>query len=203
MAADDRSHLRRTREFFAPRAAGWDERFPDDDPAFAEAIAELRLRPGAVVVDLGCGTGRALPHLRRAVGGNGVVIGMDATPEMLREAADRKRDRAARLVLADAIRPPLAPASVDAVFAAGLITHVPDPGELLRALAHVARVGGQLALFHPIGRAALAARHGRELRPDELLDPAVLAPLLAANGWANALVDDGADRYLAVSRRAP
>ena len=30
------------------------------------------------------------------------------------------------------------------------------------------RPGGSFALFHPIGRAALAARHGRQITPDDL-----------------------------------
>jgi Dak1 domain len=38
--------LAETRAFFAPRAAAWEERFPDDDPAYGAAVAELALRPG-------------------------------------------------------------------------------------------------------------------------------------------------------------
>jgi hypothetical protein len=64
----------------------------------------------------------------------------------------------------------------------------------------VTRVGGTLAVFHPIGRVALAARHGRTLTPGELLDPPVLRALLDASGWATGPIDDGADRYLAVAR---
>ena len=150
-------HLRRTREFFAPRAASWDTRFPDDEPAYRRAVAELAPARGGTVIDLGCGTGRALPFLRQAVGPDGLVVGVDATPEMLRAAADHRRDVDAGLVLADATRLPVAPGRVDAIFAAGLLTHVPDPVELLRLLARVSSPQARLALFHPIGRAALAA----------------------------------------------
>ena len=39
--------LAETRGFFAPRAAAWEERFPDDDdPAYAAAVAEVGLRAG-------------------------------------------------------------------------------------------------------------------------------------------------------------
>lgn len=196
-------HLRRTRAFFGPRAATWDERFPDDDAAFASAIVDLAPRTGGVVVDLGCGTGRALAHLRTAVGADGVVVGVDVTEEMLRTArAAGDRDARASLVLADATGLPFAPRSVDGIFAAGLVTHVPDPEALLRALAEVARADGRLAIFHPIGRAALARRHGRTLRPDELLDPSVLPGVLAANGWEPERVDDAEHRYLALARVA-
>ncbi|MGF1432535.1 SAM-dependent methyltransferase, partial [Kitasatospora sp. LaBMicrA B282] len=61
------AELARTRDFFAARAAGWEERFPDDGPRYAAAVAELAPPPGGAVLDAGCGTGRALPALRAAV----------------------------------------------------------------------------------------------------------------------------------------
>jgi SAM-dependent methyltransferase len=52
------------------------------------------------------------------------------------------------------------------VCAAGLIMHMPDTEAGLRQLVRVTRPGGLLILFHPSGRAALAARHGRTLEPE-------------------------------------
>jgi uridine kinase len=196
-------HLRRTRAFFGARAAGWDERFPDDDAAYGRAVAELAPRAGGVVADLGCGTGRALPYLREAVGRGGEVFAVDATVEMLHAARDRAGRARARIVLADAATLPFTGRSIDAFFAAGLLTHVPDASGLLRGLARLARPGCRLALFHPIGRATLARRHGRTLRPDELLDPSVITGVLAAAGWTPESVDDAADRYLARAVLSP
>jgi ubiquinone/menaquinone biosynthesis C-methylase UbiE len=76
---------------------------------------------------VGCGTGRALPALREAVGPAGTVIGLDLTPQMLAIAKATGRAQHTVLLLADARRLPLADARVDAVFAAGLLPHLPDP----------------------------------------------------------------------------
>ncbi len=191
----------RVQEFFTARAADWDTRFPDDGPAYAAAVAELGLRAGDRVLDAGCGTGRALPPLRAAVGPSGVVVGADLTPAMLREAVRAGRDRDGALLLADVAALPLRPRSLDAVFGAGLISHLPSPAENLRELARVVRPGGVLALFHPIGRAALAARHGRPLTPDDLRAEPNLRPLLAGSGWRLTSYTDEDARFLALAVR--
>ncbi|MFH8804174.1 class I SAM-dependent methyltransferase [Streptomyces sp. NPDC017936] len=196
--SDDHTHVQ---EFFTARAAGWDSRFPDDGPAYAAAVAALGLREGDRVLDAGCGTGRALTPLRAAVGPSGVVVGVDLTPAMLEEAARAGRDRDGRLVLADVAAMPLRSRSLDAVFAAGLVSHLPRPARNLRELARVVRPGGALALFHPIGRAALAARQGRRITPDDLRAEPNLRPLLAGSGWRlTSYVDEDA-RYLALAVR--
>ncbi|MFJ4080656.1 class I SAM-dependent methyltransferase [Streptomyces iakyrus] len=191
----------RVQEFFTARAADWDSRFPDDGPAYAAAVAELGLRAGDRVLDAGCGTGRALPPLRAAVGASGVVLGADLTPAMLREAVRAGRDRDALLLLTDVAALPLRSRSLDAVFGAGLISHLESPAENLRELARVVRPGGVLALFHPIGRAALAARHGRSITSDDLRAEPNLRPLLAGSGWRLASYVDEDARFLALAVR--
>jgi hypothetical protein len=63
----------------------------------------------------------------------------------------------------------------------------------------VVRPGGGLALFHPVGRAALAARQGRRLTPDDLRAEANLRPLLAGSGWRLTSYIDEDDRFLALA----
>ncbi|MFF7753271.1 class I SAM-dependent methyltransferase [Streptomyces sp. NPDC007971] len=196
--SDDHTHVR---EFFTARAADWDSRFPNDGPAYAAAVAAAGLHQGDRVLDAGCGTGRALPPLRAAVGPSGVVTGVDLTPAMLQAALRAGRDRHGQLMLADVAALPLRSGSLDAVFAAGLIAHLPQPGENLRELARVVRPGGTLALFHPIGRAALAARQGRQITPDDLRAEANLGPLLARSAWRMTSYVDEHARFLALAVR--
>jgi SAM-dependent methyltransferase len=201
LADPDGWYVAENRAFFGIRADTWDAKFGDDLPAYAQAVAAARLPGGGVVVDVGCGTGRALPALRAAVGAAGAVIGLDITPQMLDVARCRGRAEHAALLLADARWLPLAAGSVDAVFAAGLIMHLPDPGAGLVELARVTRPGGRLVLFHPSGRAALAARRGHTLRPDEPLAEGPLRESTRRTGWRLDAYDDPPHRFLALATR--
>jgi ubiquinone/menaquinone biosynthesis C-methylase UbiE len=161
----------------------------------------MELAPAATVIDVGCGTGRALPALRSAVGPQGTVLGLDFTPEMLAAGGPRARDAQAVLLLADARALPLAPGSTAGVFAAGLVGHHADAVPLLAELARVCAPGGRLAVFHPSGRTALAARHGRVLREDETLAEPRLRAALHEAGWALRRYDDAPERFFALAER--
>jgi SAM-dependent methyltransferase len=195
--------LREAQRFFGERAVGWDERFPDDEPQYARAVDELAPPAGGVVADVACGTGRALPLLRAAVGARGVVSGVDITVEMINEAVRVGRDRIGSLLLADAMCLPFADGSHDAVFGSGLLPHLPDPVAGLRELARICRGGARLALFHPVGRATLAARRGVALDPADIRTEARIRDALTAAGWRCERVDDSAQRYLVLAVRAP
>ena len=200
LAAGGPWYLTETRAFFACRAATWDAKFGDDLPAYRAAVAESGIGPG-VAIDVGCGTGRALPPLRDAVGASGAVIALDVTPEMLHAARRPAAIARASLVLADARALPFPVCSVDAIFAAGLVNHLPDTEAGLRELARVTRPGGLLVLFHPSGRAALAARHGRELSANEPLAENALRQATAKAGWSLTAYDDAPHRFFALAQR--
>lgn len=188
--------------FFAARAARWEERYPDDTPLYEAAIAALAPRVGGTALDLGCGTGRALPILRAAIGAGGRVIGIDVTPEMVAEVVRRGRAGCASLILADAARLPVSDRCCDAIFASGLLHHLADPIAGLHELTRIARPGARLALFHPIGRVALAARHGSYPDADDIRGEARIRAALTSTGWRPELVDDADERYLVVAQLA-
>lgn len=165
----DQATLHATRQFFGPRASGWEQRFPDDRPQYAHAITELKLTPGLMVLDLGCGRGRALVPLRAAVGSTGRVVGLDVTPEMLAEAQQLGRRVLAALVYGDVLRLPFVTTCADAVFAGGLLPYLAEPLAVLHEIARVTRPGGKLAIFHLIGRGVLAACYGGAPSDNEMI----------------------------------
>src|SRR3954468_18740664 len=82
LATPEQWYLTESRAFFGVRAAVWDEKFGDDLPAYAMAVEASGVRTGEIALDVGCGTGRALPVLAAAVGPTGRALGFDLTPDM-------------------------------------------------------------------------------------------------------------------------
>ena len=79
------------------------------------AVQALRLRPGAVVLDVPCGTGQSFDALSHATGVQGLLLGVDASEGMLRRARQRAAARSlttVRVVTADAAQ--LTQADLDA-----------------------------------------------------------------------------------------
>ena len=95
----------------------------EDVSRYAGWAAELAglLRPGARVVDLGCGAG--IPATRELAGHGLQVLGVDFSAVQLRRA--HRLVPAARLVLADIAALRLRPASADAVVAFYSLIHLP------------------------------------------------------------------------------
>ncbi len=193
--------LVQTREFFTSRAAGWEDRHPDDDVLFNWAVNQLKLSPGDVAIDAGCGSGRALASMRAAVGPQGAVLGIDATPAMICEAARLGRQAISVCAVGDVGALPVRENCVAGILAAGLLPHLPDPVGTLREMARVAQPGARLGVFHPIGRLALAARHkDRGAHAHDMnIDPHRIGPLLAEGGWTLEHLDDADDHYLALA----
>ncbi|MFD0502761.1 class I SAM-dependent methyltransferase [Streptomyces chiangmaiensis] len=195
--SDDHTHVQ---EFFGARAADWDARFPDDGPAYAAAVDDLGLREGDRVLDAGCGTGRALTPLRAAVGPSGVVLGADLTPAMLEAAVRAGRDRDGLLLLADVAALPLRTESLDAVFAAGLIAHLPVPSRTSGSWHAWCGPGSARAVPSDRPGGARGATRPAD-HPDDLRAEANLGPLLAGSGWRMTSYVDEDSRFLAVAVR--
>jgi demethylmenaquinone methyltransferase/2-methoxy-6-polyprenyl-1,4-benzoquinol methylase len=79
---------------YARKAAAYDASCGPTWPIRERAVVSLQLKPGQVVLDVGCGTGLSLPLLREQVGASGRVYGCDQSPDMLRQASQRVSDAA-------------------------------------------------------------------------------------------------------------
>jgi SAM-dependent methyltransferase len=107
-------------------------------------LQRCRLAENSQVLDVGCGTGR---WLRRYLRENVRPVGLDATQDMIRRAADK--GSLCPLLVSRAQSLPFPEGTFDLVSAVTVIQHIPpaDQREAIREMARVLRPGGHLLLL--------------------------------------------------------
>lgn len=118
----------------------------DLNPARLAYVRERQALAGARVLDVGCGGGL----LAEAMAGEGAqVVGIDLAQPLIEVArlhlleSGREVDYRCAAVEAVAAQEP---ASFDAITCMEMLEHVPDPGSILAACAHLLKPGGRLFL---------------------------------------------------------
>lgn len=103
------------------------------------ALVPKATRPGAVLVDLGCGGGLMAPHVARLGYRH---IGVDVTESALRLAATH----GITAIRADVRHVPLADGCADVVTAGEILEHVPDVPAAVAQACRLLRPGGALVV---------------------------------------------------------
>ncbi len=144
----DRHHKFDNPEQYAKR---WNSPKRDEWQKPGEVFDRLEIEPGMTVADLGTGTGYFLPHLSRAVGEEGHVIGLDVSKAMLHYVENSTLKGTAhdnveiRLVKRD--DPMLSKASVDRILTVNTWHHVTDRVEYAKKLLNALTPGGRFAVI--------------------------------------------------------
>jgi SAM-dependent methyltransferase len=124
-------------------SATYDQPFLDEmDVRLLERIETIAWPASGPAADLACGTGRIGAWLRSR--GVESVDGVDLTPEMLRQAADKRVYRA--LHEADLRKTPLPDAAYGLVTNVLAVEHLPELDPLYTEAARIARPGGRLVV---------------------------------------------------------
>jgi len=135
----------------------WDRMYRDDTQRLDEYNFRLRrdftvrqvlaaARPGARVLDLGCGAGPVITELR---GAGLECVGADYSGDMLEFARQRLQSRSldpAGLVRCDGRSTPFPDASFDVVVCLGVISYVEDYEAVLREIRRLLRPGGTVII---------------------------------------------------------
>src|SRR5262245_19686231 len=114
------------------------------DPVQRESLRALDLGPDDRLLDVGCGTSAAS---RSATSVCGFVVGVDLSPQMIREAEALAHGVGnVRFVNADSESLPFADHAFTAVLCSNSFHHYPRPHVAIREMARVLTVGGRIVV---------------------------------------------------------
>jgi len=144
------------------------------------AVQWLAARPGELILEVGVGTGIALPMY----GPGPFVVGVDFSLGMLREASAciaRNHLRDACILRMDAMRMAFPDSCFDGLMAAYVVTAVPDYRRLLAEMVRVCKPGGRIVIVNHLHHRNRLIAFGQRL----------LSPLTQRLGWRTDLsLDD-------------
>jgi ubiquinone/menaquinone biosynthesis C-methylase UbiE len=191
------------RQFFDEAAAEWDAlEVEETHTRLREIVAGLGIEPGNTVLDVGTGTGVLVPLLLEATAGEGQIVALDFSGEMLRRAQAKRHPVA--YVQGDAQRLPFPAETFDWVICNAAFPHFPDKQRALSEASRVIREGGRLVICHTASRQTINEFHrsvGGVVAHDTIPDEKVMRQMLREAGLGEARVWDEPDRYLALGRR--
>ncbi len=199
------------RQFFDQAAADWDALEVEETyTRLREIVAGLGIAPGATVLDVGCGTGVLLPLLHERLNGEGRIVALDLSGEMLKRALSKgtvlsqSKGQPTVYVQGDAHSLPLPEGVFDWVLCNAVFPHFPDKPRALTELRRVLRAGGRLVICHTASRQAINEFHrsvGGVVAHDTIPDEGEMLHLLREAGLGEAQVRDEPDRYLVIAGR--
>ncbi len=130
------------------QAADWLERPERDEEEHTEKlVANLKIKPGDVLADIGAGTGYFTRRLAAKAGPKGSVLAVDIQPEMLDLLTNqmaRAGLRNVKPILGTITDPKLPEASVDLALMVDVYHEFDHPFEMMQAITRALKPGGRV-----------------------------------------------------------
>jgi len=154
------------------------------------------------VLDVGCGTGRLIPQLKKVIGETGKLVELDFSIEMLKIGKNRYGYQNLLFIQGDGHVLPLKDCSIDTVICFAFFPHLSDKLKGMKAFARILKPGGKLIIAHQMNREELNRFHGNVDGPvsDDLLpDETKMKELFETAGFRDIEIREWPGFYLAAA----
>ncbi len=182
-------------------AAEWDLMFTAEDlERLAHIVDKLGVKPGMDIIDLGCGTGVLFDMLRRKVGENGSVTGVDFSIKMVQVAHRNFPFDNVNVVDADATMLPFVDSTFDMAVACSAFPHFSDKQKAIQETHRVLKPDARFCIFHLVSSKELSEMHqqmGGVVEHDEIPPADKLRAMLDSSHFTDIKIDDQPGLYIA------
>jgi glycosyltransferase involved in cell wall biosynthesis/SAM-dependent methyltransferase len=158
-----------------------------------KALKDMKLSPGARILDLGCGGGLASRMLAGALGERCSVMGVDISDEMVHRArAKSKQFKNLNFLCSSASRVPVPDDFFSHVLCIEAFYYFEDPETVLRELLRVTATQGQISLVLCLYKDHVLSLGdvNKVTVPVQVRSAAEYKQLLEGAGWANVNCED-------------
>ncbi len=190
------------RKYFDLKGDDWDKELTAEDlERLSHIIDKFSITKGLKVCDLGCGTGVMFDMLRRHVGEQGLIAGIDFAPRVAHKAHQNFPFHNIGVVEADACCLPFCDNSFDMVVSFAAFAHFSHKDETIHEAYRILRTGGRFVIIHLAGREELAREHhqvGGPIDHDELPDRSQLDEMFERGQFHHHDLTETESLYLAV-----
>ena len=188
-------------QFYDDLAAEWDLNYTAEDlERLSRLVDGLDIAPGSNILDLGCGTGILFDLLRRKVGPEGTVTGVDFSIEMARQAHRNFPFPNVNVVDADVTNLPFQDDSFDFAISFSAFADFSDKTRALQEIHRVLKTGGLFCIVYLVSSKELSTEHARTgglVQSDELPSKETMVKLFEDTSFRTVKFEDHPGLYMA------
>ena len=190
--------------FFGSIAKVWDKehQVQEQEKRLEKLFGYFSLAKGDRVLDVGCGTGRLVPLIKRAIGDQGLLVESDFSREMLEIGKAKFFCSNVSFVLFDAEMAAIKTNVFDVVVCFALFPHLVHKEKALREFRRILKPGKKLIIAHTMAREELNKFHSRVNGPvcrDYLPDEQEMKRLFSLTGFRRLVITDKPSFYVATA----
>lgn len=190
-------------EFFDQLAEEWDLMFTAEDmERLTRLVDKLEIAKGEDILDIGCGTGILFDMIRRKVGPEGSVTGVDFSFEMAQKAHRNFPFPNVNVVDADAVALPFKDSSFDTIVAFSAFPHFSNQRRALEEAHRVLKDNGRYYIIHLESSLQINEIHqriGGAVENDEIPPEDKLREMFEASEFTNISIEDHPGLFLAIA----
>lgn len=187
--------------FYDSLAAEWDLMFTAEDfERLTHLVDGMGIDKGWHILDIGCGTGVLFDLLRRKIGPEGTITGVDFSLRMATRAHRNFPFDNVNVVDADATNLPFKSDTFDMAVSFSSFDNFSDPKKALAEAHRVLRSGAQLCIIYLVSSKELSEEHKRAgglLADDQLPPREKMSELFSLSNFKTVRIEDHPGLYLA------